>query len=92
MLPYGIKDEMIENLKHKLFQLYGWTGSVAVITAYGFVTFDYEKNIWIDILNLYGSFSIGLICFKGKIWQAMILEIAWFSVAIYSLINNLTNN
>ena len=33
MLSYRIKDEMIDNLKHKLFQLYGWTGSVSVITA-----------------------------------------------------------
>ena len=92
MLSYRIKDEMIDNLKHKLFQLYGWTGSVSVITAYGLGTFKYEKSIWIDILNLYGSFSIGIICFKGKVWQAMILEIAWFGVAVFSLFNKLSNN
>jgi len=68
--------------------LYGWSGSVAVLTAYGLSTFFEENNnlqIRIDLLNLYGSSAIGYICWKAKVWQAFSLEVAWFGIAIYSL-------
>lgn len=88
----NIKKEIKDGCKHKLIELYGWTGSVSVITAYGLTTINYDKKIFIDICNLYGSLSIGIICYRAKVWQAMILEIGWFGIGIYSLINNIYEN
>ena len=69
--------------------IYGWSGSVAVLTAYGLSTFfDGEEDdlrVQIDLLNLYGSSAIGYVCWKAKVWQAFSLEVAWFGIALYSL-------
>jgi hypothetical protein len=70
--------------------IYGWSGSVAVLTAYGLSTiFDGEEeedlHLQIDLLNLYGSSAIGYVCWKAKVWQAFSLEVAWFGIAMYSL-------
>jgi hypothetical protein len=79
----------IDRCTQRLIEVYGWTGSLSVITAYGLTTLESDKKLLIDCLNLYGSLAIGYICYKGKVWQAMTLEIAWFAVGVYSLITNL---
>ena len=81
-----------EQCKKKLIELYGWTGSVAIITAYGLTSIEYDKKIGIDILNLYGSLSIGIMCYRGKVWQGTLLEVAWFGIGFYSFINNLISD
>ena len=70
-------------------ELCGWLGSLSIIVAYAFVTLDYDRLLLIDSMNLYGSFSVGYICYKEKVWQAMSLEVIWFGIATYSLINNI---
>ena len=72
---------------------FGWTGSLAVITAYGLTTYldedeveAYERQI--ALLNLYGSSAIGYVCYKGKVWQAFVLEVAWFGIALTSFIGS----
>ena len=70
--------------------IYGWSGSVAVLTAYGLSTFfdgeeEEDLQVQIDLLNLYGSSAIGYVCWKAKVWQALSLEVAWFGIAMYSL-------
>ena len=89
--------EIKKSCKDKLLGLYGWSGSISVILAYGLTSIDSEEYLLIDILNLYGSLSIGIMCYRARVWQATILEIAWFSVGTYSLIKNIieeenTNN
>ena len=81
--------EIKKEIKETLFTIYGWTGSISVITAYGLTSFELDEYLLIDILNLYGSLAIGLVCYRAKVWQATILEIAWFSVGIYSLLKNI---
>ena len=68
--------------------IYGWSGSVSVLVAYTMITLESEKDILIDCLNLYGSSAIGYVCYKNKVWQAFTLEVAWFGMALYSLINH----
>jgi len=81
--------EIKQSCKEKLLGLYGWSGSISVIMAYGLTSADSEEYLLIDILNLYGSLAIGIMCYRAKVWQATILEIAWFSVGTYSLIKNI---
>ena len=80
-----------EDCKEKIIQIYGWTGSLAVITAYGLTTIESDKKIIIDCLNLYGSLSIGTMCYRATVWQAASLEVAWFGIAVYSIIDNLSD-
>ena len=88
-IPYiAIKKE----IKETLFTIYGWSGSISVITAYGLTSLESEEYLLIDILNLYGSLAIGIMCYKAKVWQATILEIAWFGVGTYSLIKNIIDD
>ena len=69
--------------------IYGWSGSLSVLTAYTFTTLEkYEEGPVIPLLNLYGSLSIGYLCYRSKVWQALSLEVAWFILAFYSLIND----
>jgi hypothetical protein len=69
--------------------IYGWSGSLAVLGAYGLTTFfddeEDELQLQIDLLNLYGSSAIGYVCWKASVWQAFSLEVAWFGIALYSL-------
>ena len=81
--------EIKKEIKETLFTIYGWSGSISVITAYGLTSFESEEYLWIDILNLYGSLAIGLLCYRAKVWQATTLEIAWFGVGTYSLLKNI---
>ena len=89
-LPFRyLRDEVIDECKKKSIELYGWSGSISVITAYGLTTFNSDKYLLIDILNLYGSFAIGFMCYRARVWQATLLEVAWFGVGTYSIIKNI---
>ena len=83
-----LKDEIKDECKKKSIDIYGWSGSISVITAYGLTTFGSDKDLLIDILNLYGSLAIGIMCYRAKVWQATLLEVAWFGVGTYSIIKN----
>ena len=84
-----LKEEIKLNIKDICINLYGWSGSVSVIIAYGLTTFENDNVLCIDVLNLYGSMAIGYICFSKKVWQAAILEVAWFCIGFYSLIEHI---
>ena len=85
----NISDEIKQNCKEILIETYGWTGSLSVISAYTLTSFESDELLLIDILNLYGSLAIGLRCYRARVWQATLLEIAWFGVGSYSLIKNI---
>ena len=69
-------------------EVYGWSGSLAVISAYAMTTLESENKLMIDWLNLYGSSSIGYMCYRKKVWQALVLEVAWFGFGFYSLVSH----
>ena len=89
---YNISDEIKQNCKKILIETYGWTGSLSVISAYTLTSFESDELILIDILNLYGSLAIGFLCYRARVWQATLLEIAWFGVGTYSLIKNIMDD
>jgi len=78
-----------EQCKKYSLELCGWLGSLSIIVAYACITLDSDRLLLIDSMNLYGSFSVGYICYKKKVWQAMSLEVIWFGISTYSLINNI---
>ena len=86
------KNECKAVCSERCISLFGWSGSLSVITAYGLTSFDSDELILIDILNLYGSLAIGLLCYRARVWQATLLEIAWFGVGTYSLIKNIMDD
>jgi hypothetical protein len=81
-----------EFLKSHAWDIYGWSGSLCVLTAYTVTSLEIEE--WresyavdlLDLLNLYGSLAIGSLCYRAKIWPAFSLEVAWFGIAGYSLL------
>ena len=73
-------------------EAYGWSGSLSVITAYGMTTLELEEKKIIDLLNMYGSLSIGYMCYRKKVWQAFVLEVAWFGFGFYSLIHHIVED
>ena len=81
-----------EQCKKYSLELCGWLGSLSIIVAYACITLDSDRLLLIDSMNLYGSFSVGYICYKKKVWQAMSLEVIWFGITIYSLINNISDD
>ena len=87
-----IKESFKQGCQEKCIELYGWSGSLSIILAYGLASADSNKKILLDILNLYGSSAVGIVSYRGKVWPAVVLEFAWFGIASYSLIDNLTNN
>ena len=87
-----VKKECGDKCRQHLLDLYGWSGAVSVITAYALTSFDHENLLLIDVLNLYGSLAIGTLCYKAQVWQAAILEIAWFFVGSYSMIKNIIDD
>lgn len=92
LLPiYEVKEDIKKNCKETFIHIYGWTGTITVVLAYGLTSFDSEEYLLIDILNLYGSLSIGYTCYRSRVWQALVCEIIWFSIGIYSLINNISD-
>jgi len=86
--PIGPEIDWKECWKAYSVEAYGWSGSLAVITAYAMTTLESDDKIMIDWLNLYGSSSIGYMCYRKKVWQAFVLEVAWFGFGTYSLVNH----
>ena len=78
-------NECKQTILLKLIDIYGYSGSISVIFAYGLSSVQNEQLILIDILNLYGSLAIGYICFHSKVWPPVIVEVCWFGIGCYSL-------
>ena len=78
-----------QTIYSKLIDIYGYSSSISVILAYGLSSVQNEQLILIDILNLYGSLAIGYICFRSKVWPPVIVEVCWFGIGCYSLIQNI---
>tara|TARA_B100000900_G_scaffold308469_1_gene267164 strand:+ start:434 stop:703 length:270 start_codon:yes stop_codon:yes gene_type:complete len=73
---------------------FGWSGSLAILIAYGFATYQDEEDVEphrraLALTNMYGSSAIGYVCYRGKVWQAFMLEMAWFGIALTSLLGTI---
>jgi hypothetical protein len=73
------------SIKDHISDIYGWTGTIAVISAYALTSFEVEEDCLIDVLNIYGSISIGYVTYLAKVWQALACEVIWLLIASYSM-------
>ena len=87
-----LKESIKQGCKEKCIELYGWSGSIAVVIGYIMSSTGSDKKITIDCLNIVGSSAVGYVSYRGKVWQGAILEGVWCAISVYSLINNLTDH
>jgi hypothetical protein len=84
-------NNMIKPLSKKV-ELFGWIGSVAVLTAYGLHTnnvIEEENNKYIiDIINIFGSLNIGVILVLRKVWSLLFIEVVWIVLSVISFIKH----
>jgi hypothetical protein len=69
-------------------ELAGWYGVIAILAAYGFVSFNMvgANGIVYQLLNLTGGGSIALISMRKRAFQPATLNIAWALVALVALV------
>lgn len=76
-------------MNHKILdEIIGWYGTVAIVLAYGLLSFNIlnYNNLIYQILNVTGAISIVYISFKKKAYQPGILNIIWTIIAIVAIL------
>lgn len=76
-------------MKKTLIEIFGWYGTIAIILAYGLVSFSVlpSSSIWYQVLNGTGALGVLSISFYKKAFQPAILNTIWAIVAIIAIIN-----
>lgn len=72
----------------KAIEIFGWYGTVAIIAAYGLVSFSLlaPTSIWHQILNATGALGIVVVSFSKKAYQPGVLNIIWTFIAVIALL------
>ncbi len=65
----------------------GWYGVIAILVAYGLVSFNIvnANGIVYQLLNLTGGGSISLISVRKRAYQPATLNIAWALIALVAI-------
>ncbi len=76
-------------MKKTLIEIFGWYGAIAIILAYGLVSFSVlpSNSIWYQILNGTGAIGILVDAFYKRDLQPAILNTIWAIVAIIAIVN-----
>uniref|UniRef100_A0A7C5YXG8 CBU-0592-like domain-containing protein n=1 Tax=candidate division CPR3 bacterium TaxID=2268181 RepID=A0A7C5YXG8_UNCC3 len=71
-----------------IYEVLGWFGALAILTAYGLVSFNIVGNssFLYHTLNLAGSLCIFLISFKKKAYQPVFVNVLWAIVSTIALL------
>lgn len=78
----------LQKIQHD--DIIGLTGTICLLSAYGCSTHKLIKNqTLIDKMNIYGSLAVGYNCWRKKTYPPMLLEGAWFGIALASLIKHI---
>ena len=74
--------------REKIIEIFGWYGTVAIVSAYFLVSFSFlsSTNIWYQILNGTGALGIVGISFYKKTYQPGVLNIIWAIIALIAII------
>jgi len=66
----------------------GWYGLVALLGAYGLVSFSFfgADSVGFQLLNLTGSVTLAILTYFKKAYQNMILNIVWAGISITALL------
>jgi len=75
-------------MKKQLIELFGWYGTIAIVSAYGLSSFLIitPHSIIYQILNLTGALCLILDTFYKKDYQPAVLNIIWSVIAIIAII------
>lgn len=75
--------EIIKEKKDLIIEIFGWIGTFCLLGAYFFNTLYPEiGKITINSLNLFGSFTLIIICYRQKNWQLLLVNVFWFIISI----------
>lgn len=80
--------KLSKHLKKIIIDDIGWYGTLAILIAYGLLSFEVasENSLLYQILNLTGSIALTYISYKQKSWQLGVLNAAWAAIALIALI------
>ena len=72
----------------KLDEIIGWYGTIAIVLAYGLLSFGVfnPTSLIYQILNGTGAIGIVYISFKKKVYQSVTLNLIWTVIAIIAII------
>ena len=75
-------------MKDLLFEIIGWYGSIAIIIAYGLVSYSLVSatGFIYQFLNFTGAIGIIVISYKKKVWQSVSLNLVWAVIGLIALI------
>lgn len=75
-------------LSYTVGDIVGWYGVIAILIAYGGVTFELlsVRSLLYPILNLTGSFGILYEAWIKKDWPASVLNIIWALIAFVEIL------
>lgn len=70
-----------------LYSIIGWVGMILIILAYFLLSTKKlkSKSIIYHLLNLLGGAGIIVSAFTTQSWPAMILNIIWMIIAVFSI-------
>lgn len=78
----------LQKIQHD--DIIGFTGTISLLSAYGITTHNLiENKKVIDVMNIYGAGAVGYNCWRKKVYPPMVLEGAWFGIALGSLLNKI---
>lgn len=74
--------------RHPLVEAIGWFGAAIVIIAYGLLVFNVLKadSAPYLIMNIIGSVCLVVIAEVKKLFQSVVLNVIWGTVALIALI------
>jgi TRAP-type C4-dicarboxylate transport system permease small subunit len=75
-------------------EIIGWIGAFLVVLAFFLVSTKKIKatSKRYQLLNLFGAIGVGVNVFYQQSWPALVLQIIWALIAVYSLIKMSKNN
>ena len=75
-------------MKHKILEIAGWYGVLAVLAGYALVTFSvlHAKGYPYQFLNLTGAIGLVFEAASKKDRQPVVLNIVWALVAVIALV------
>jgi hypothetical protein len=77
------------NTNKAIYQILGWYGLVAILSAYCLITFSLltPHSLIYQLLNLTGSVGIALETYQKKDYQPFFLNIIWMLIAAVGIIS-----
>ncbi|MCC7197120.1 hypothetical protein IT413_02890 [Candidatus Peregrinibacteria bacterium] len=73
-------------------EVIGWYGAVAIVGAYGLLSFNViaSETLIYQMLNLTGAVGVTYISYKKKTYQPAALNAVWTVIALVAIIQILT--